>query len=132
MPLLEHTAMETVFGLDNIKDLAGTDYTEEFLVVGLQKFLLLHLNLVLRLDGLAAAVFGVRFLAAQLARLVEELALLGLHLPIERQESGLLSRGEPGLLDNEIFKVLLKLFGRELALILAAHAETHHQGHHEE
>ena len=118
-PLLEGIAMELVFGEDDTIDFLGREDAEEFVVIALQHLLQLYLLTVALLDSLLEGSLVSRLVLTSLLHLIINLALLLLHLPIEREEFlGFLGR-ELCLFRDILLHIGLELLRRELLGIMS-------------
>lgn len=118
-PLLEGIAMELVFGEDDPIDFLGREDAEEFVVIALQHLLQLYLLTVALLDSLLEGNLVGRLVLTSLLHLIINLALLLLHLPVEREEFlGFLGR-ELCLFRDILLHIGLELLRRELLGIMS-------------
>ena len=118
-PLLEGIAMELVFGEDDTIDFLGREDAEEFVVIALQHLLQLYLLTVALLDSLLEGSLIGRFVLTRLLHLIINLALLLLHLPIEREEFLGFLRRELCLFRDILLHIGLELLRRELLGIMS-------------
>lgn len=118
-PLLEGIAMELVLGEDDPIDFLGREDAEEFVVIALQHLLQLYLLTVALLDSLLEGNLVGRLVLTSLLHLIINLALLLLHLPVEREEFlGFLGR-ELCLFRDILLHIGLELLRRELLGIMS-------------
>ena len=118
-PLLEGIAMELVFGEDDTIDFLGREDAEEFVVIALQHLLQLYLLTVALLDSLLEGNLVGRLVLTSLLHLIINLALLLLHLPIEREEFLGFLRRELCLFRDILLHIGLELLRRELLGIMS-------------
>ena len=118
-PLLEGIAMELVFGEDDTIDFLGREDAEEFVVIALQHLLQLYLLTVALLDSLLEGSLVGRLALTRLLHLIINLALLLLHLPIEREEFLGFLRRELCLFRDILLHIGLELLRRELLGIMS-------------
>ena len=118
-PLLEGIAMELVFGEDDTIDFLGREDAEEFVVIALQHLLQLYLLTVALLDSLLEGSLVSRLVLTSLLHLIINLALLLLHLPIEREEFLGFLRRELCLFRDILLHIGLELLRRELLGIMS-------------
>ena len=85
-PLLEGITMEFVLGKNDAIDFLGWEHAEELVVIALQNLLQLYLLTVALLDSLLEGSLIGRLALTRLLHLIINLALLLLHLPVEREE----------------------------------------------
>ena len=85
-PLLESVTMELVLSKNDAIDLLGWEHAEELVVIALQNLLQLYLLTVALLDSLLEGSLIGRLTLTRLLHLIINLALLLLHLPVEREE----------------------------------------------
>ena len=118
-PLLEGIAMELVLGEDDTIDFLGREDAEEFVVIALQHLLQLYLLTVALLDSLLEGSLVSRLVLTSLLHLIINLALLLLHLPIEREEFLGFLRRELCLFRDILLHIGLELLRRELLGIMS-------------
>ena len=118
-PLLEGIAMELVFGEDDTIDFLGREDAEEFVVIALQHLLQFYLLTVALLDSLLEGSLVSRLVLTSLLHLIINLALLLLHLPIEREEFLGFLRRELCLFRDILLHIGLELLRRELLGIMS-------------
>ena len=118
-PLLEGIAMELVLGEDDPIDFLGREDAEEFVVIALQHLLQLYLLTVALLDSLLEGSLVSRLVLTSLLHLIINLALLLLHLPIEREEFLGFLRRELCLFRDILLHIGLELLRRELLGIMS-------------
>ena len=118
-PLLEGIAMELVFGEDDTIDFLGREDAEEFVVIALQHLLQLYLLTVALLDSLLEGSLVSRLVLTSLLHLIINLALLLLHLPVEREEFLGFLRRELCLFRDILLHIGLELLRRELLGIMS-------------
>ena len=110
-PLLESVTMELVLSKNDAIDLLGWEHAEELVVIALQDLLQLYLLTVALLDSLLEGSLIGRLALTRLLHLIINLALLLLHLPVEREEPlGFLGR-ELCLLRDILLHIGLELLG---------------------
>ena len=118
-PLLEGIAMELVFGEDDTIDFLGREDAEEFVVIALQHLLQLYLLTVALLYSLLEGSLVSRLVLTSLLHLIINLALLLLHLPVEREEFLGFLRRELCLFRDILLHIGLELLRRELLGIMS-------------
>ena len=118
-PLLEGITMKFVLGENDAIDFLGWEHAEELVVIALQNLLQLYLLTVALLDSLLEGSLVSRLVLTSLLHLIINLALLLLHLPIEREEFLGFLRRELCLFRDILLHIGLELLRRELLGIMS-------------